>query len=58
MALTITSCSAFAAEISLLMVTPLAMLASVLLTPTPADSEIAIALSDDTAPEAAMEITS
>jgi len=34
------------------------MLASVVLIPTPADSEMAIALSDDTAPEAAIEITS
>jgi len=34
------------------------MLASVVLTPTPADSEIAIALSEDTAPDAAIEITS
>ena len=32
--------------------------ASVVLTPTPAESEIAIALSEDTAPEAAIEITS
>ena len=32
--------------------------ASVVPTPTPADREIAIALSDETAPDAAMEITS
>ena len=43
---------------SLLMVAPLPIEASVVLTPTPAESEIAIALSDDTAPEAAIEITS
>jgi len=40
------------------MVAPFPMLASVVLIPTPAESEMAIALSEDTAPDAAMEITS
>ena len=58
MARTTTSWPAFELDMSLLTVAPLPMEASVVFTPTPADKDIAMALSDETAPDAAMEITS